>query len=109
MFCLCLGEKFLQGDTCWVLYTLALAFQPRMLVTIAEPEGEGAGDDDEESELKNINVDVRVGTSVDTVAMAGKPMTITGFQTHKTPVIIASGERAVLAGDDYEPLTNILE
>jgi len=109
MFCLCLGEKFLQGDTCWVLYTLALAFQPRMLVTIAEPEGEGAAKDDEDAELKNINVDVRVGTAVDTVAMAGKPMTITGFQTHKTPVIIAVDERAVLAGDDYEPLTDILE
>jgi len=106
LFCLCIGEKFLQGDSCWVLYSLALALQPRMLVTIGEAE-EDAGDED--ADMKSILTEVRVGTAVDIVGLAGKPKTITGFQTHKTPVLIGSGERAELASDEYIPLSEILE
>jgi len=102
LFCLCIGEEFLQGNSCWILYSLALALTPRMLVTIGETR------EDEESE-EHINTEVRVGTAVDIVGLAGKPKTITGFQTHKTPVLIASGERAVLASDEYIPLSEILE
>jgi 26S proteasome regulatory subunit N1 len=98
LFCLCIGEEFLQGSSCWILYSLALALNPRMLVTIGE-----------EGEEERILTEVRVGTAVDTVGLAGKPKTITGFQTHKTPVLIASGERAVLASDEYIPLSEILE
>ena len=32
-----------------------------------------------------LNVPVRVGAAVDTVAQAGKPKTISGFQTHISP------------------------
>lgn len=61
--------------------------QPRMLFTLDE-------------ELNPLEVTVRVGQAVDTVGQAGKPKTITGFQTHTSPVILAHGERAELATDD---------
>ncbi|KAJ2748657.1 26S proteasome non-ATPase regulatory subunit 2 A, partial [Coemansia sp. BCRC 34490] len=35
--------------------------------------------------------------------------TITGFQAHETPVLLAHSERAELATDKYIPLTNVLE
>ena len=38
--------------------------------------------------------------AVDVVGQAGKPKTITGFQTHKTPVLLAYGERAEMATDE---------
>lgn len=98
LFCLCIGEEFLQGESCWILFSLALALNPRMLVTIGE-----------EGEEERILTEVRVGTAVDIVGLAGKPKTITGFQTHKTPVLIASGERAELASDEYIPLSEVLE
>ena len=34
------------------------------------------------------------------VGQAGKPKTITGFQTHTTPVLLAYGERAELATEE---------
>ena len=40
---------------------------------------------------------------------AGKPKTITGFQTHTTPVLLAHGERAELATEEYIPVTSIME
>lgn len=70
--------------------------QPRMLVTFDE-------------ELQPLPVPVRVGQAVDVVGQAGKPKTITGFQTHTTPVLLAYGERAELATEEYVPLTPILE
>lgn len=50
--------------------------------------------------LKPQPVSVRVGQAVDVVGQAGKPKTITGFQTHTTPVILAHGERAELATEE---------
>jgi hypothetical protein len=38
--------------------------------------------------------------AVDVVGQAGKPKTITGFQTHTTPVLLAYGERAELANEE---------
>jgi 26S proteasome regulatory subunit N1 len=58
--------------------------QPRMLITLDE-------------NLKPLPVPVRVGQAVDVVGQAGRPKTITGFQTHTTPVILATGDRAELA------------
>lgn len=79
-----------------MLFNLSLAMQPRMLVTLDE-------------KLQPLPVTVRVGQAVDVVGQAGKPKTITGFQTHTTPVLLAFGERAELATDEYIPLTSILE
>ena len=52
---------------------------------------------------------VRVGQAVDVVGQAGKPKTITGFQTHTTPVLLGVGDRAELATEKYIPVTPILE
>jgi 26S proteasome regulatory subunit N1 len=71
----------------YFLYLFATAMQPRMLITLDE-------------DLNPLEVTVRVGQAVDTVGQAGKPKTITGFQTHTSPVLIAHGERVELATDD---------
>jgi 26S proteasome regulatory subunit N1 len=47
-------------------------------------------------DLKPLSVPVRVGQAVDVVGQAGRPKTITGFQTHSTPILLAAGERAEL-------------
>lgn len=47
--------------------------------------------------------------AVDTVGAAGRPKTITGFQTHDTPVLLGHGERAELATEEYIPETPIME
>ncbi|XP_065191107.1 26S proteasome non-ATPase regulatory subunit 2-like [Sycon ciliatum] len=94
---MCLDMKgTLLGNRHYFLYLLTTAIQPRMLITLDE-------------DLTNISVTVRVGQAVDVVGQAGKPKTITGFQTHTTPVLLQAGERAELATDQYEPVTPILE
>ena len=80
----------------YLLYALSTAIQPRMLVTFDE-------------ELRPLPVSVRVGQAVDVVGQAGKPKTITGFQTHTTPVLLSYGERAELATEEYIPVTPIME
>lgn len=57
---------------------------PRFLITLDE-------------DLKPVPATVRVGQAVDVVGQAGRPKTITGFQTHSTPVLLAHSERAELA------------
>ena len=47
--------------------------------------------------------------AVDTVGAAGRPKTITGFQTHDTPVLIGHGERAELGSEEYIPETPYME
>eukprot|EP01083_Nonionella_stella_P080636 221681_1 len=80
----------------FILYYLVCAIRPRMLITLDE-------------ELNPLPVQVRVGTAVDTVRQAGKPKTITGFQTYTTPVLISRGERAELGTDQYIADTSVLE
>nr|BAD94334.1 putative 26S proteasome regulatory subunit S2 [Arabidopsis thaliana] len=93
----CLDMKpIILGKYHYVLYFLVLAMQPRMMLTVDE-------------NLKPLSVPVRVGQAVDVVGQAGRPKTITGFQTHSTPVLLAAGERAELATDKYIPLSPILE
>ena len=85
-----------MGKSHYMLFNLSLAMQPRMLITFDE-------------KLQPLPITVRVGQAVDVVGQAGKPKTITGFQTHTTPVLLAHGERAELATDEYITLTPILE
>ncbi|KAF6153766.1 hypothetical protein GIB67_000999 [Kingdonia uniflora] len=93
----CLDMKsIILGKYHYVLYFLVLAMHPRMLMTIDE-------------DLKPLAVPVRVGQAVDVVGQAGRPKTITGFQTHTTPVLLAAGDRAELATEKYIPLSPILE
>uniref|UniRef100_A0A8C7UCU5 26S proteasome non-ATPase regulatory subunit 2 n=1 Tax=Oncorhynchus mykiss TaxID=8022 RepID=A0A8C7UCU5_ONCMY len=89
-------KNIILGKSHYVLYGLVAAMQPRMLVTFDE-------------ELRPLPVSVRVGQAVDVVGQAGKPKAITGFQTHTTPVLLAHGERAELATEEYLPVTPILE
>jgi 26S proteasome regulatory subunit N1 len=62
-----------------------------------------------DEDLKPKQVLCRVGQAVDVVGQAGKPKTITGFQTHSTPVLLAYSERAELATEEYLALANALE
>ncbi|KAL6768177.1 RPN1 [Auxenochlorella protothecoides x Auxenochlorella symbiontica] len=87
----CLG-----GRQHYLLYALVPALHPRMLMTLDE-------------EGKQLSVPVRVGAAVDVVAAAGRPKTVTGFQTHTTPVLLSAGERAELGTTKYLPLTSVLE
>jgi len=89
-------KSTILGKSHYLLYGLATAMQPRMLVTFDE-------------KLRPLPVSVRVGQAVDVVGQAGKPKTITGFQTHTTPVLLAYGERAELATEEYLPVTPIME
>ena len=59
--------------------------------------------------LNNLNAQVMVGTAVDTVGQSGNPRTITGFQVHKAPVLIAQGERCELSTEEFIPYTDVLE
>ena len=78
------------------LFYLAPAMRPRSLTTV-------------DLDGNPLAVSVRVGAAVDVVAQAGRPKTITGFQTHTTPVVLAAGERAELATSKYLPLAPVLE
>ncbi|PCH44904.1 26S proteasome regulatory complex non-ATPase subcomplex Rpn1 subunit [Wolfiporia cocos MD-104 SS10] len=80
----------------WMLYFLVTAMYPRFLITLDE-------------ELKSFPVTVRVGQAVDVVGQAGKPRTISGFQTHSTPVRLGTTERAELATEEYIPFAQVLE
>ncbi|CAH0564060.1 unnamed protein product [Brassicogethes aeneus] len=77
------------GRSHYLLYSLVTAIQPRWLLTLDE-------------NLEAVPVTVRVGQAVDVVAKAGTPKTIAGIHTHSTPVLLAAGERAELATDQYE-------
>lgn len=80
----------------WMIYFLAPAMYPRFLIMLDE-------------ELKNVPVTVRVGQAVDVVGQAGKPRTISGFQTHSTPVRLGTTERAELATEEFIPFAHVLE
>lgn len=80
----------------YLLYSLVCSIRPRWLITVNE-------------DLEPLSVDVRVGQAVDTVGLAGKPRGISGFQQHTTPVLLAHGERAQLASDEYIALSDVLE
>ena len=75
---------------------MVLAMYPRFLGTSNE-------------NLKPLPVLVRVGQAIDVVGQAGRPKTITGFQTHTTPVLLGHGERAELATEEYLSLGANLE
>lgn len=86
-----------HGGTSHLLYFIISAMYPRFLYCL------------DADTLETLPVLVRVGQAVEVVGQAGKPKTITGFQTHTTPVLIAYGERAELATEQYIALSPILE
>jgi len=98
LICCCLDlENTILKQYHYLLYSIVTAFYPKMLVTVDE-------------ELNAIPVDVRVGEAMETVGQAGKPKSITGFQTQPTPVLIGVKNRAEVADDkNWEPLTSVIE
>jgi len=90
------AKAFILDKSHWMLYYLVLAMYPRFFITLDE-------------ELNPLPVTVRVGQAVDVVGQAGKPRTISGFQTHQTPVRLATTERAELATEQYLPYATVLE
>lgn len=81
----------------YLLFHIVQAMNPRWLVTVDE-------------ELKELKVPVRVGQAVDITGVAGKPKTVTGFQTRTTPVLLQYADRAELATEEYIPVApTILE
>lgn len=89
-------KAFILGDHHYMLYYLVTAMNPRFLVTLDE-------------ELKPVQVNVRVGQAVDVVGQAGRPKTITGWQTQSTPVLLGYGERAELEDEEWICLANVME
>ncbi|KWU44572.1 26S proteasome regulatory complex, non-ATPase subcomplex, Rpn1 subunit [Rhodotorula sp. JG-1b] len=88
---------FILDKSHWMLYFLTMAMYPRFLITLS----------DETDEL--LPATVRVGQAVDVVGQAGKPRTISGFQTHTTPVRLGHTERAEMATEEYIPYSHVLE
>jgi 26S proteasome regulatory subunit N1 len=93
----CLDLKnTLLDKTHYLLYYLTSAMNPRMLMTV-----------DEDMNWKPVTV--RVGQAVETVGQAGRPKRITGFQTHLTPVLLATTERAELGTEEVLAVSSVLE
>jgi len=90
------AKNLILGKSHYLLYHLVSSMYPRLLMTLDE-------------NLKPKSITVRVGQAVDVVGQAGKPKTITGFQTHSTPVLLAHSERGEMATEEFIPLTPVLE
>ncbi len=90
------AKDFILSNSHYLLYFIVTAMHPRFLVTLDE-------------DLKPLQVNVRVGQAVDVVGQAGRPKTITGWQTQSTPVLLAYGERAELEDERYISLASCLE
>ncbi|KAI7223194.1 26S proteasome regulatory subunit [Hortaea werneckii] len=89
-------KAFILGDHHYLLYFLVTAMHPRFLITLDE-------------DLKPVQVNVRVGQAVDVVGQAGRPKTITGWQTQSTPVLLGYGERAELEDEEWICMANVME
>lgn len=90
------AKQFVLAEAHYMLYFIVTAMFPRFLVTLNE-------------KLEPVTVNVRVGQAVDVVGQAGRPKTITGWQTQSTPVLLAHGERAELEDEEYISLSSSLE
>ena len=90
------AENLICGKNQSLMYSLALAMQPRMVMTVDE-------------NLEPKPVQLMVGQSVDVVGQQGNPRTITGFQIHNSPALISTGERCEISGDEYVAYTDVLE
>ena len=73
-----------------LIFYLTGAMNPRMLVTV-------------NGDLELQPITVRVGQAVETVAQPGKPRGITGFQTHTSPVLLHTKERAEIGTCGHTP------
>jgi len=86
----------------YILFFLTPAINPRVCVTVTV-------DPDNNNAVALCPVNVRVGLAVETVGQAGRPKTITGFQTHSTPVLLGQRERAELASPEHRSIASVVE
>eukprot|EP00934_Nitzschia_sp_Nitz4_P005542 Nitzschia sp. Nitz4//scaffold121_size67750//27128//30079//NITZ4_006066-RA/size67750-augustus-gene-0.128-mRNA-1//-1//CDS//3329534345//5532//frame0 len=93
--CMALRSTLLEKSH-YLLYYLTCAMNPRMLITVGE-------------DISWRPVTVRVGQAVETVGQAGKPKRITGFQTHTTPVLLGTTDRAELGTEEVVSVGSVLE
>ena len=90
-------KESILGTSHYLLYLLVPAMRPRFVVTLQKEK--------ESDKLRHQPVSCHVGTAVDVVGQAGKPKSITGFQTHNSPVLLGVGERMELATEKYLSMT----
>ena len=89
-------KGLLAGRFTHLIYLLVPALRPRMFIAVDEA-------------LQPVAVQCRVGQGLDTAGQVGQPRTITGFQTHTTPVLLSAGDRAEIATETHESLCPVLE
>ncbi|KAK5640956.1 hypothetical protein RI129_009503 [Pyrocoelia pectoralis] len=89
-------QSVISGGNHYLLFAFVGAMYPRWLLTLDE-------------DLEPLSVTVRVGQGVDIVGKAGTPKTISGIHTHTTPMLLAVGERAELATDQYDQVAPTLD
>ena len=90
-------EKLICGKYQFLLYSLALAMKPKLVITV-------------DKNLKPIeDVQLMIGQAIDIVGQTGNPRTISGFQIHTSPAVINTGERAEINGEDVKPYSDVLE
>ena len=80
----------------FLLYSLALAIKPKLVMTVDE-------------QLKPKDVQLMIGQAVDVVGQTGNPRPISGFQIHTSPAVINTGERCEVNGEDFVPYSDVLE
>jgi len=96
LFCFLDSKTSILDKYHYLLYMIVPAINPRYVVTLDE-------------NLETVPLNVRVGQALETVGQAGRPKTISGFQTHVTPVLVGLKERAEMASQEYIAMTSILE
>ncbi|KAL1512972.1 hypothetical protein ABEB36_002467 [Hypothenemus hampei] len=89
-------HALILGKCHYLLYCISISIHPRWLLAVNQ-------------DLQITPVTVRVGQAVDVVGKAGSPKTITGIHTHSTPVLLAAGERAELATDQFQQCSPALD
>ena len=90
-------ENLICGKHQFLLYSLALAMKPKLIITV-------------DKNLKPVDdVQLMVGQAVDIVGQTGNPRTISGFQIHNSPAVINTGERCEINGEDIKTYSDVLE
>jgi 26S proteasome regulatory subunit N1 len=90
-------ENLICGKHQFLLYSLALAMKPKLVITV-------------DKNLKPVDdVQLMVGQAVDIVGQTGNPRTISGFQIHNSPAVINTGERCEINGEDIKTYSDVLE
>lgn len=80
----------------YLLYSLALAMKPKLVMTVDE-------------NLKPTPVQLMIGQAVDIVGQTGNPRAISGFQTHTSPAVINTGERCEINEEEYNSYSDVFE